>query len=209
MDPILRRQFVHRLFTTDGSEGHPGFELTAVLPSLLTHGASLVPLVVLAYSVVQFSGYIIPIRCVPAEKITTHERLLLAFDALVLSQHFGKLPPFGKIIHGNKPIASKVTLSASLLAAVQAILGKIAVWQTISATPELVLNPHCSECEFRTRCRQIAMEKDDLSLLSRMTAQERTKQHNKGIFTLTQFSYTFRLRKQRKRDIDLHYRTDF
>ena len=144
----------------------------------------------------------VPIRCVPAEKITTHERLLLAFDALVLSQHFGKLPPFGKIIHGNKPIASKVTLSASLLAAVQAILGKIAVWQTISATPELVLNPHCSECEFRTRCRQIAMEKDDLSLLSRMTAQERTKQHNKGIFTLTQFSYTFRLRKQRKRDID-------
>jgi len=35
----------------------------------------------------------VPIRCVPAEKITTHERLLLAFDALVLSQHFGKLPP--------------------------------------------------------------------------------------------------------------------
>jgi len=117
----------------------------------------------------------VPIRCVPAEKITTHERLLLAFDALVLSQYFGKLPPFGTIIHGNKPIASKVILSASLLAAVQAILGKIAVWQTNSATPELVLNPHCSECEFRTRCRQIAMEKDDLSLLSRMTAQERKK----------------------------------
>src|SRR5437016_3758321 len=101
----------------------------------------------------------VPIRCVPAEKITTHERLMLAFDALVLSQHFGKLPPFGTIIHGNKPIASKVTLSASLLASVQAILGKIAIWQTISETPELVLNQHCSECEFRTRCRQIAWKK--------------------------------------------------
>jgi hypothetical protein len=33
-----------------------------MLPSLLTHGASLVPLVVLAYSVVQFSGYIINIK---------------------------------------------------------------------------------------------------------------------------------------------------
>ena len=142
----------------------------------------------------------VPIRCVPAEKITTHARLLLAFDALVLSQYFGKLPPFGKIIHGNKPIASKVPLSTSLLASVQAILGKIAVWQTISTPPELVLNQHCSECEFRTRCRQIAMEKDDLSLLSRMTAQERTKQQNKGIFTITQLSYTFRLRKQRKHD---------
>jgi hypothetical protein len=44
------------------------------------------------------------------------------------------------------------------------------------------------------------MEKDDLSLLSRMTAQERTKQQNKGIFTITQLSYTFRLRKQRKHE---------
>lgn len=144
----------------------------------------------------------VPIRCVPAEKITTHERLQLAFDALVLSKHFGKLPTFGKIIHGNKFKASKVMFSTSLLESVQTVLAKIAVWQSSNETPELVLNQHCSECEFQTRCRQVAIEKDDLSLLSRMTAQERKKQHNKGIFTVTQFSYTFRLRKQRKRDID-------
>jgi predicted RecB family nuclease len=71
---------------------------------------------------------------------------------------------------------------------VQAIRGKIARWQTLSDTPELVLNQHGSAWEFRTRCRQIAMEKDDLSLLARMTAQERTKQQNQGIFTLTQLS---------------------
>lgn len=144
----------------------------------------------------------LPIRCVSAEKITTHERLLLAFDALVLSKYFGKLPTFGKIIHGNKLKVSKVTFSASLMESVQTVLAKIAVWQSSNETPELVLNQHCSECEFQTRCRQIAIEKDDLSLLSRMTAKERKKQHNKGIFTVTQFSYTFRLRKQRKRDID-------
>src|SRR6266404_5055363 len=59
MDPIFRCQLVHRLLTPDGGECHPCFELAAMLPSLLTHGASLAPLVVLAYSVVQFSGYII------------------------------------------------------------------------------------------------------------------------------------------------------
>jgi predicted RecB family nuclease len=144
----------------------------------------------------------VPIRCVPAEKFTIQDRLQLAFDALVLSKHVGKHPPFGKIIHGNKHRASKVTFSASLLESVQTILTKIVGWKNGSETPELVLNQHCSECEFQTRCRQIAIEKDDLSLLSRMTAKERKKQHNNGIFTVTQFSYTFRLRKQRKRDED-------
>jgi predicted RecB family nuclease len=148
----------------------------------------------------------VPIRCVPAEKVTTHERLLLAFDALVLSTHVGKPPLFGKIIHGSRYTVSKVTFSASLLETAQAMLGKIAVWQTSSETPELVLNQHCSECEFQPRCREIAVEKDDLSLLSRMTAKERKKQHNRGIFTITQFSYTFRLRKQRKREVTKPYK---
>jgi len=59
MDPILRRSFVDGLLTPDGGECYPCLELTAVLSPLMTHGASLVSLFVLAYSVVQFSGYII------------------------------------------------------------------------------------------------------------------------------------------------------
>jgi predicted RecB family nuclease len=61
------------------------------------------------------------------------------------------------------------------------------------------LNRHCAECEFQSRCRQKATEKDDLNLLSGMTEKERKKHYGRGIFTLTQLSYTFRPRRAPKR----------
>jgi transposase len=64
------------------------------------------------------------------------------------------------------------------------------------------LNRHCAECEFQARCRKIAIEKDDLSLLARMTEQERKKLRSKGIFTVTQLSYTFRPRRRPKKQRD-------
>jgi predicted RecB family nuclease len=41
--------------------------------------------------------------------------------------------------------------------------------------------------------------KDDLSLLGGMTEKERKNYHSKGIFTVTQLSYTFRPRRRPKR----------
>lgn len=64
--------------------------------------------------------------------------------------------------------------------------------------PPLVLNKHCPECLFRARCRRAAVEKDDLSLLANMNAKERKKLNDKGIFTVTQLSYTFRPRRRRR-----------
>ena len=46
------------------------------------------------------------------------------------------------------------------------------------------------------------MEKDDLSLLAGMSAKERQKLRSKGIFTVTQLSYTFRPRRRPKRQRD-------
>jgi predicted RecB family nuclease len=65
--------------------------------------------------------------------------------------------------------------------------------------PDLVLNRHCSQCEFETRCRKQATEKDDLSLLSGMSGKDRKKLHDKGIFTVAQLSYTFRPRRRRRK----------
>src|SRR5208337_1194439 len=64
---------------------------------------------------------------------------------------------------------------------------------------DLVLNRHCQECQFRARCRSKAHEIDDLSLLSGMTEKERSRHRSKGIFTVTQLSYTFRPRRTPKR----------
>ena len=89
--------------------------------------------------------------------------------------------------------------TSALAGEVRKRLEKIAALLSSSAPPDLVLNRHCAECEFQARCRQKAMEKDDLSLLAGMSAKERQKLRSKGIFTVTQLSYTFRPRRRPKR----------
>ena len=44
------------------------------------------------------------------------------------------------------------------------VVSKIAAQQA-NPPPPLILNQHCAACEFKARCRQIALEKDELSLL--------------------------------------------
>jgi len=140
----------------------------------------------------------IPVRLIPREKLTPQDKLVLAFDALALAAATGHAPPVGKIIYGSVYAVAQVKLEAWLPSA-QAVLGRITAQQASRTPPPLVLNKHCVECEFQAHCRQMALEKDDLSLLSSMTAKERQKQHSKGIFSVTQLSYTFRARRKPKR----------
>ena len=117
-----------------------------------------------------------PIRCVPREKITRQDKLLLAFDALAIATVSGQVPRFGKLIHGSEQAAAKVDL-AGLMVMAQTIVSKITAQQARHTPPPLMLNQHCAACEFKSRCRQVAVEKDDLSLLASMTAKEMQKQH--------------------------------
>ncbi|MDQ3257211.1 MAG: IS66 family transposase [Acidobacteriota bacterium] len=146
----------------------------------------------------------IPIRFVPSEKITSHDKLLIAFDALAMFTASGKMPLFGKIIHGSEQKAVKVQL-AGLMKTAQSIVERIVAQQANPTPPQLVLNRHCSVCAFRPRGRQIAEKNDDLSLLSSMNEKERKKQHDKGIFSVTQLSYTFRPRRKLKRSASKPY----
>jgi predicted RecB family nuclease len=111
---------------------------------------------------------------------------------------FGRAVSLGKIIHGDDHATLKVKTSA-LADEVRKRLGNIAALLASPAPPDLVLNRHCAECEFQFRCRKVAVEKDDLSLLAGMSAKERQKLRSKGIFTVTQLSYTFRPRRRPKR----------
>ncbi len=139
----------------------------------------------------------IPIRFIFANTLARHDRLLLAFDALVLSEILGREVDLGEIIHGDDCVTLRVR-TAALHSEVRKIAAKITTLLSSQAPPELVLNRHCAECEFRDRCRQKAIELDDLSLLSNMTESERKNCTHKGIFTITQLSYTFRPRKRPK-----------
>ena len=137
----------------------------------------------------------LPIRFIPTNKISRNDKLLLAFDALVLSELLGHEVGIGKITHGDDQATLKVKTSA-LAGEVRKRFKKITAILSNPAPPDLILNRHCAECEFQTRCRQMALETDDLSLLSGMSEKERKKFHSKGIFTVTQLSYTFRPRRR-------------
>ena len=136
----------------------------------------------------------IPLRFVPSEKVSTHDKVLLAFEAFAFSQICGKTPRIGRIIHGCQYTMLTVQL-AGLLDKVRLVLGNMAAQQATTTAPPLVLNKHCAECEFRSLCHQNAIEKDDLSLLPNISEKERKKQNEKGIFTVLQLSYTFRPRR--------------
>ncbi len=138
---------------------------------------------------------LVPIRFVFRNKLNRDDRLLLAFDARVLSEVVSREVGLGKIVHGENYTTLKVKTSA-LASDVRKLTDKIGTLLASPSPPDLVLNRHCAECEFQNRCRQKAIEKDDLSLLSSMTEKERTNFNNKGIFTIIQLSHTFRPRRR-------------
>ena len=140
----------------------------------------------------------IPVRFVFFNKLTKDDRLLLAFDALGLSEVLGREVSAGKLIHGDDHATLKVKISG-LLNATRRLINDATALLAARSPPDLILNRHCGECEFRDGCRQKALEKDDLSLLGGLTEKERKDYASKGIFTVRQLSYTFRPRRRPKR----------
>lgn len=136
----------------------------------------------------------IPLRFVVREKVTSADRLCLAFDALALSSACGQVPHLGKIIHGQSQQALTISLD-KLVVKVRHTISRIRQHDARNSPPPLILNRHCHECDFQLRCRDTATEHDDLSLLANFSEKEWKRQHEKGIFTVTQLSYTFRPRK--------------
>jgi len=140
----------------------------------------------------------IPTRFIFTNKLGRHDKLLLAFDALGLSETLGLEVVLGKITHGEDFVTLKVKTSV-LESEVRSITAKIAALISDKKPPDLVLNRHCAECEFRDSCRQKAVETDDLSLLAGISEDERNRHRSKGIFTVAQLSHTFRPRRTPKR----------
>lgn len=140
----------------------------------------------------------IPVRFVFTNKITKNDKLLLAFDTFVLSKSLGRKINLGKIIQGDKHNELKAKVS-SFASGVEKTIEKTLKLIAMELPPDFMLNKHCPECEFEDQCRKKAIEKDELSLLARMSEKERKKLKNKGIFTITQLSYTFRPRRRPRR----------
>jgi len=123
--------------------------------------------------------------------------MLVAFDALVLSEMLGCASKFAKIIHGDEGATLKVK-TGSLSSEVRKRIEKIRALVSADSPPDLILNRHCAVCEFQSRCRKKAIETDDVSLLANMSKQERKQYNSKGILTVRQLSFAFRPRRRPK-----------
>jgi predicted RecB family nuclease len=137
----------------------------------------------------------IPVIFVNNDKVSKEDEMRLALCASVLIRWRACRPSFGRILHGSGFRIRKVKLARVLEQADKA-LEEI---RALDEPPPLHLNEHCPTCVFRNSCRATAIEKDDLSLLRGIKEKEIVKLRNKGIFTVTQLSYTFRPRKNSKR----------
>ena len=143
------------------------------------------------------SGSFVPVLFSPWDKPNLSDRLLVCFGALSLLQATGILADTGTLISGDSyrrrtvKIADHVTRTRQIISAIGATCrGR--------EPPPLVLNRHCAICDFQPRCRGLALERDDLSLLNAMTGKERAKCNTKGIFTITQLSYGYRPRRRKR-----------
>jgi predicted RecB family nuclease len=162
--------------------------------SALIHALQLQPR---SHSSIKKSAYV-PIMFSPLGNISKYDRNLLAFWGLTLSKMKTELPAFGRIVHGRKYVNTKVDI-AKLYGQINHILSDLAQLKHIKKPPQLYLNKHCAICEFKERCHSLAIEQSNLSLLRGLSQKNITKINSKGIFTIAQYSYTFR--PQRKRPV--------
>jgi predicted RecB family nuclease len=140
----------------------------------------------------------VPLLYSPWEKTDQSDDVLVCFGALAIAQATGtEVSAKGKVVYGEGHRTKTVKISDHLPKTRQ-IAEEIASTCFSNEAPPLVLNEHCPICDFQSRCRALAVERDHLSLLGTMSAKERIKCQEKGISTVTHLSYGYRPRRRKR-----------
>ena len=139
-----------------------------------------------------------PTHVVGTYHVSKEQKLEALFAGYVLGQLQNRIPAAATIVDANG-CAHKIDMASASRVLVPAI-NVLREWASDAAPPPpIILNKHCSLCQFHKSCLDEAIEADDLSLLNRITPKNIHKYHKKGIFTVTQLSYVFKARRKRKR----------
>src|SRR5262249_5423088 len=139
----------------------------------------------------------VPVLFHEGRSVRKEQRSLLELYGLLLFRVQGRAPASGVVWHGKECKATRVRLRTDQREAERVLRGLQEMRG--AEPPRLILNDHCQICEFRQRCQTQAVQEDSISLLRVMAEREVRRYARKGIFTLTQLSYTFRLRKKNRR----------
>jgi predicted RecB family nuclease len=117
----------------------------------------------------------VPVLYSPWEKKDEFGDLLICFGALAIGQaNETEAPKKGKVIYGQCHRTRTVSIRP-YIARTSNLVDEIRSTCLSTQPPPLILNEHCTTCDFRAGCRARAIEQDNLSLLNGMTAKERRK----------------------------------
>jgi predicted RecB family nuclease len=140
-----------------------------------------------------------PTIFVGTHQIDSDRKLELIFVGYVLGQIQGKPPAIGRIIDaGLKSHTVSLDNGYKILTSILENLREL-IQADSSEPPSLILNKHCSYCQFQHLCQTQAEKDDNLSLLSHVTAKVLKHYEKKGIFTVKQLSYLYKPRRRNKR----------
>ncbi len=139
-----------------------------------------------------------PALVIGTQKVTRKEKNQLNFIGLVLDKIQGRLPASGSIISmgGKRHRVKLENHYKAIIPAIQTLRDWIN--HPHRELPPAILNKNCPFCPFKVDCEKEAREKDHLSLLRGISQTEIEKHNERGIFTVTQLSYTYRPRRQRE-----------
>ena len=141
------------------------------------------------------ASQLVPIRFIHSNRLSRSDKLMAGFDALVLSRALDIKIGLAKLIYGDNAATFKLRTS-TVSREINKVIGAVAALLSARGPPNLALNRHCPVCEFRDDCRKKAVERNDLSLLPNLPLKERERLNSRGIFTVSQLSYTFRPRRR-------------
>ena len=123
---------------------------------------------------------VIPTLYCPWERLDKSDELLVAFAALAVAQESRFLvTAAGRIVNGEQFRLKRINI-VPLLSKAREAIDAIVAFAESPTPPGPVLNAHCPACEYQSRCRSIAIERDDLSLLGAITSKERRKSEIKA-----------------------------
>ena len=142
--------------------------------------------------------YYIPIFFSGDNIIDKQQIQLLSLGGFTLERIQGVYPSTGIIVYGQECRFRTVHLE-KYRTTIKQVLEELIAIANNGTEPKLILNKHCRMCCYERRCLEQAKNEDNLSLLARMTKNNITRLNRKGIFTIHQLSYTFRLKKKNKR----------
>src|SRR5439155_21798051 len=130
------------------------------------------------------------------QKVRAWHRVLLEVYGLLLARIQGQAPQYGILWQGKECVPKRIKLSAGLRKGEQT-LHELSEMMGLASPPRLILNDHCSCCEFWKECLTKAEAADSLTLLDRMRPKLMKRFERRGIFTVTQLSYLFRPRRRK------------